>query len=356
MLDVVFLILGLALLIKGADIFVSASVGIAKRLKIPTAIIGLTVVAMGTSAPEVVIGITASVQGANALAIGNVVGSNIFNLLFIIGLCATIKTLRFNVHELAKDFWLSIFAAILLLVFMITGGEYISRWASLIMLVMFIVYLTMLVRQVLKAQGVGEDGDFTQDTAGEGKDGFVHDIASKSKDDFAQDFAATGNGEDDNTPGTASKHRPLAIIILLALLGCALIIAGGQLAVDSATKIAASLGITERIVGLTVVAIGTSLPELITSLVACKKGENEFALGNIIGSSIFNIMFVLGIAGLISPLQYERALIFDTTFLIIGSLIALVFVYTGKRLTRREGVIMVLMYVVYMAIIMFYSV
>jgi len=155
----------------------------------------------------------------------------------------------------------------------------------------------------------------------------------------------------ERTQEDAGEQKPLPVFILLALLGCALIVAGGQLIVGNATKIAIMLGITERMIGLTVVAMGTSLPELVTSLVACRKGENEFALGNIIGSNIFNIMFILGVAGLISPLGIEGALVIDTGVLIVGSLAALVFVHTSKRLARREGLAMVLMYAAYMTFI-----
>jgi len=310
MLELLLLVIGFALLIKGADVFVNASVGIAKKLKIPTVIIGLTVVAMGTSAPEAVISITASVQGANSLAISNVVGSNIFNLLFIIGLCATIKAQKFNVRQIAKDFWFSIIGAVMLIGFKIIGITYIPRWGSLILLLSFIVYLITLIRQAIKSQGLEK-----------------------------------------NVEKETKKSRSLPVTILFTILGCGLIIVGGHLVVESATELAIAIGITERIIGLTVVAIGTSLPELVTSLVAFKKGENEFALGNIIGSNIFNIMFVLGVAGLISPLEFESALIVDTAFLILGSLITLAFIYTRKRLARREGLIMALIYLAYMIFI-----
>ena len=310
MLEVLLLVIGFALLIKGADVFVNASVGIAKKLKIPTVIIGLTVVAMGTSAPEAVISITASVQGANALAISNVVGSNIFNLLFIIGLCATIKAQNFNVRQIAKDFWVSIIGAIMLISLKIIGVTHIPRWGSLILLLSFIVYLIILIRQAMRSQG-----------------------------------------DEENIEKETKKSKPFPLTILFAILGCGLIIVGGHLVVESATELAKAIGVTERIIGLTVVAIGTSLPELVTSLVAFKKGENEFALGNIIGSNIFNIMFVLGVAGLISPLEFESALMIDTAFLILGSLIALAFIYTKKRLARREGLMMVLIYLAYMTFI-----
>jgi cation:H+ antiporter len=150
-------------------------------------------------------------------------------------------------------------------------------------------------------------------------------------------------------PSEEKKLRPMPLYIFLALLGLGLIVIGGHITVESATYIATALNISERIIGLTIIAIGTSLPELITSLVACKKGENEFALGNIIGSNIFNILFILGIAGLISPLVIDSNLMFDTIFLVAGSLITIFFVYTLKNLSRREGTVMVFMYIGYIA-------
>jgi cation:H+ antiporter len=304
------LILGFVLLIKGSDIFVDASVGIAEKLNVPKVIIGLTIVAMGTSAPEFVISATASARGSNALAIGNIVGSNIFNLMLIIGLCATIKVMHVNVKEIHKDFLVSIAAAILLLVLKFVGGDYIPRVGSLILVVIFAAYMFLVIRKAVRQSQCEEPHE------------------------------------------PQKKARPMPVYALLAIFGLGLIIGGGHLVVESASYIAATMNISERIIGLTIIAIGTSLPELVISLVACKKGENEFALGNIIGSNIFNILFILGIAGLISPLQIDGGLVSDTIFLIAGSLLTLIFVYTRKRISRREGIIMVAMYVGYMAFIL----
>lgn len=315
LLQSVLLVIGFILLIKGSDIFVDASVGIAEKLNLPKIIIGLTIVAMGTAAPELVISITASMRESNELAIGNIVGSNTFNLMFIIGLCAVIRPLVVKVKEIEKDFWLSIFAAALLLILKFLGGEYIPRTGSLLLVAIFVGYMILLIRKALR--GKIESNEPSQE-----------DLENK-------------------------KHRAMPVYILLAVFGLGMIIGGGHLTVESATFIATALNISERVIGLTVLAVGTSLPELIISLVACKKGECEFALGNIIGSSIFNILFILGIAGLISPLQIDGGLIFDTAFLIVGSLIALVFVYTRKRITRVEGGIMAGMYLAYMGFAIF---
>jgi cation:H+ antiporter len=314
MLESVLLVAGIALLIIGADIFVGASVGIAKKLQIPAVIIGLTVVAMGTGTPEAVISITASLQGANSLAISNVVGSNIFNLIFIIGFCSMIRAIPFKASKLTKDFLLSIIAAVILIGMMLLGGSAIPRWGSLFLLIGFIAYIVVLVLQALKS-----------------------------------------HREEERNPEETPITKPLPLIILYAFIGCAMILVGGQLAVDNATKIAAALGVSERIIGLTVIAMGTSLPELVTLLTACKKGENEFAFGTIIGSNTFNIAFILGIAGLISPLSFERALLYDTLFLVFGSLTVLLFACTRKQISRREGLVMVLVYTVYMSVVIILS-
>jgi len=309
----VLLILGFALLIKGADVFVNASVGIAEKLKVPKVIIGLTIVAIGTSAPEAMISITASIRGANALAIGNVVGSNIFNLMCIIGICSMIKVMNVKVSDISKDFFISIFAAMLLLVLKILGGDFIPRIGSLLLLIVFACYMFFLIRKAMKAK----------------------DSESAEENE------------------SIKKIRPMPILAFFAVIGCVLIVAGGHFTVESATYIALNMGISKRVIGLTIVAIGTSLPELITSLVACKKGENEFALGNIIGSNIFNILFILGVAGIISPLEIESGLVFDTIFLVAGSTLVLIFVYTRKRIARQEGVIMALLYFSYMMFAIF---
>jgi cation:H+ antiporter len=301
------LVFGILFVVGGAELFVEACVRIAEKLGVPKVIIGLTIVAMGTSAPEVVIGITAAVRDTNALVVGSVVGSNMFNLMFIVGICATIKSMSVKFSEISKEFLLSIVAASMLLAMKIFFVDLIPRWASLIFLIIFFTYTFLLIRKARHAH------------------------------------------HEPHEPHDEKKHLPIPLVIFFAILGLAIILTGGHITVESATKIAAALNISERIIGLTVIAIGTSLPELIISLIALKKGESEFALGNIIGSNVFNILFVLGIAGVINPLVIERGMIMDIVFLIAGSILALIFVRTGKRLARREGIIMTLLYLGYIA-------
>ena len=309
MFEVLGLLLGFALLIKGADIFVDASVNIAYRLKIPTIIIGLTVIAFGTSAPELVISVSAAISGHNSMAISNIVGSNIYNLVMIVGLCALIRPIIINLRDLAKDYWTSIIAAVLLLIMMIVFTDTIPRLASSVFLIAFFIYMIILVVQAMKNRITEDNSD--ADTV------------------------------------------PLPRNILLAILGVALLIAGGQITVSNGVNLALSLGITERVIGLTVIAIGTSLPELITTLIACKKQENDIAIGNIVGSNIFNILFILGLSGIITPLPVDSNLIFDLVVLVAGSLLIFVFGCTGKRISRPEGLTMVSMYSAYMVWVIF---
>ena len=310
LLEIILLIAGFVLLIKGADVFVDASVGIAKRLKIPNVVIGLTIVAMGTSMPEMVVSISAAINGSNAMAVGNAIGSNIFNLLPILGFCALIMPVPIRLKEIARDYWISVGAAGLLLIMVIVFRNRIPRMGSFAFFAAFIVYMVILVRQALKNRDTEEE-----------------------------------------TAESVGNPKSLLRSVCLAVLGAGLIVGGGQLTVTNAVSIAIALGITERVVGLTIVAIGTSLPEFVTSLVACKKGENAIAIGNVIGSNIFNIMLVLGISGIIRPLTIDGNLIIDIAVLIIGSFAVLPLAFRSKRVVRLEGLLMVLMYAAYMGFI-----
>ncbi|MCL1786469.1 MAG: calcium/sodium antiporter [Defluviitaleaceae bacterium] len=310
-LQVLGLLLGFAMLIKGADIFVGASANIAKWLGIPKIVVGLTIVSMGTSAPEAVISIVATLNGSNALAVGNVIGSNIFNLLMSVGLCAMVMPIATRFKDIARDYWISVGAAVTLFVMMVIFSGSIPRFGAAAFLAFFVVYMVILVRQALKNKNLPED-------------------------------------EPDSVP---VRHRLPAMSIVFAMVGVALIIAGGHVAVINAEKVAVTLGMTERVIGLTIIAIGTSLPELVISLVACRKGENDMAIGNIIGSNIFNILFVLGLSGTIMPLVIDSALKMDLGVLIVGSLAFLLFAVSGKRIVRLEGFVLVGMYVAYMVFV-----
>jgi cation:H+ antiporter len=302
-LVVVGLITGLALLIKGADVFVDASIGIAKYFRISPVIIGLTIVSMGTSIPELVISTTAAINGANDLAVANVVGANIFNLMMILGLAAMVRPIFVRFTELTAEYWLGVGAAAFLLVVYFALGDVIPRWTSFILFAVYVGFIVFLVRQ-----------------------------APKMPEDKSE-------GPDS---GKGFSRR-----VVLAVLAMLFIFIGGQLTVWSAESLGPILGLSERVVGLTIVAIATSLPELTFTLIACKRGENEMAVGTIIGSNMFNIMMVLGVSGVILPLTVGFGSVVDLFVLVGGSLLFLVFVSTQKKISRWEGAIMVIIYIGY---------
>lgn len=307
-------IIGLAMLVKGSDVFVEASAGIARNFNVPTFIIGLTIMAFGTSAPEVIIGVRSAIDGTVQLAMGNVIGSDIFNLIFIIGIAAIISPMKINFKTIKRDYAFAIIGPIILLIMMLVFTDYIPRIGGIIFLVMFIIYVLIVIKAVRNR------------------------VTELPTDDLV------------------SNHipQPLKKNILFAVVGLILIIIGGELTVHFAVVIAEQLGMSARLVGLTIIAVGTSLPELTIVLVASKRGESELAVGNIIGSSIFNIMFVLGIAGTITPLPIDVYMIYDLAFLIIGSLVLLIFILTKKKITRFEGTVMVVSYLAYFGYAIFW--
>ena len=313
-LYIVLLLVGFAALIKGADWFVDGSSGVARLLRVPGVIIGLTIVAMGTSAPELAVTISAAAQGANEIALSNVVGSNIFNTLVVLGVCAIIRKVPVDRAIIKRDFPFSIIVSIatlavvgfgiiqntaLLNVDMSENVGVIGRVFSIILLVVFIAYMVMLVI-----------------------------LARKNKT------------EDDE----AKNKMPVWKCIIFIIIGLACIIIGGQLVVNNAKEIAAAAGMSETLIGLTVVALGTSLPELVTSAVASKKGENGLAIGNVVGSNIFNLMLILGVSGAINPIAVNLASVFDLAILIVVSILAYIFARSKNDISRGEGIVLVLLY------------
>lgn len=298
------LILGFILLIKGADVFVEGSSNIAKFFKIPTIVIGLTLVAFGTSAPEAAVSITAALNGSNDLSIGNILGSNMFNLFCILGITSMFGVVRTTKEVVNKDYLISVFAALLLLVVILVnnflgGSLAISRIGGIVLLIALIIYLVDMVKNIDKTQKVVEHRTF------------------KMKDVF------------------------------YVVVGLVLVVGGGQLTVNSATDIARSLGMSETLIGLTICALGTSLPELFTSVIASRKGEEEIAIGNIIGSNIFNILFILGASSLITPMAVSLEAVIDLLILIIGSIFVFLIVLRDCKINKKEGFGMLLFYFIY---------
>ena len=326
--SIIILIVGFFLLIKGADFFVEGSSAVAKRLRIPSMIIGMTIVAMGTSLPECAVSVTASLTGNNTLAISNAIGSNIFNLLVVCGVCSLFVPLAVQKSTLQKEFPLSIFCAGLLLLLGYLGMT-LGHIDGIILIIIFAGYLLWMIQSARNARNQ-TFADEDSDTAGS--------KTSLSAEEIEQ---------------VASNINllPAWKCIIFILGGMIAIKYGGDFVVNGASTIASSLGLSQTLIGLTIIAMGTSLPELVTSIVAAKKDEVDMAVGNVIGSNIFNILLVLGVAAAISPVGFIMENMIDIAFLILISVITLVFAWTSKEINRKEGIIMLLLYAVYMVYI-----
>lgn len=312
-MNIVKLLVGFVLLIRGADSFVDGASSLARKMKIPSLVVGLTIVAMGTSAPELAVSVTSSLNGANAMAISNVIGSNIFNLLVVLGVCALFKPVPVTNEILKRDYPVSIGATILfftLLLVSIGGIRYgISRIESGVLLLLVVGYIVWTVISALK---------------------------NRTKED------------ESNQP-----EFKLMTCIINIIGGVAEIVIGGDLVVNNATSLGGTFGMSETLIGLTICAIGTSLPELVTSVVAAKKGETDMAMGNVIGSNIFNVLLILGVSGVISPIEIAGASVTNTLidcgFYVVICLLAYIFCITQKKISRKEGIVLVGLYVVYTA-------
>ena len=303
LLQVVLLLVGFVFLIKGSDFFVDGASSVASLLKIPTIIVGLTIVAFGTSAPEAAVSITSSWAGSNAMAVGNVIGSNLFNMLMVIGIAALLSNLLMEKSVLEKDLPFLVGITVLWAVFIVIGWN-ISQIEGIILLVILLAYIIYLVRSARKSKDA--------------------DVVEKPK-----------------------LSLPKSIIFIL--VGIAGIVLGGDLVVNSASDIAIALGMSEALVGLTIVAIGTSLPELVTSITALKKGENQLVIGNVIGSNIFNILFVLGASSAISAIPLDSSLLIDVLFMVAVTILCYIFGKTQDKYDKKEGIILIALFIVYMA-------
>lgn len=313
-LNILILIVGFAVLVKGADIFVDGSASLARLFKISGLIIGLTIVALGTSAPELAVSTTAALSGSNEIALSNVIGSNLFNLLMVLGICAVISPVPTGKDIIKRDYPISLIATVL--VFILASGIKLfscdnpfkvdvnaeagkfTRIGGIILLVCFVSYIVLLIIEARKHPSEGEK----------------------------------------------IEDRSLGKCILFIIIGLAMVIGGGQAVVYSAKAIARDAGMSETLIGLTVVAFGTSLPELVTSIVAARKNETELAVGNVIGSNIFNLLFILGVSTTIHPIGVNYASLQDMVVLFFVSILTFLFLLRKKKLTRVEGVIMILLY------------
>ena len=295
-MNYILLIIGFIMLIKGADWFVDSASFIAKKFGIPSIIVGMTIVAMGTSAPEFSVSLQSSIAGMNDMSIANVVGSNIFNLLVVLGVSAMFGKLKITKY---RDVQMTLAVSILLMSFAI--GGYLSIIEGLILLCAFVTYIILMIKERDKTEIVEE----------------------------------------------VSNNRPMFLSIILGIAGLLGIIAGGNFVVDAASEIAISLGMSENLVGLTIVAIGTSLPELITSVMAMKKGENDIAVGNVLGSNIFNMLLIVGSAAAINPMTVSLFSMIDLMFIIVTLLIFIALTYKKQEVNKWNGIIFIIIYVSY---------
>jgi len=304
----IVLVVSFVALIKGADFFVEGASSLAKKLGVSSVIIGLTVVAMGTSAPEAAVSISAGLQGSNEIALGNVIGSNLFNLLVVLGFCMLITQIPSSEETIKRDFPWNIIATVAIIAAIVLFDTKITRLEGIALLVLFVTYMSYLVYKTIKDR--------------------------KPADEEIAEISLTKS-----------------LVFLIG--GLAFVIVGGDLVVDSATVIAKSWGVSDALIGLTIIAMGTSLPELVTSIVAAKKNECDMAIGNVIGSNLFNLLFVLGMSATISPIAIDltSGILIDAVVLLAVTVMMYIFSITGNKLQKLEGVAALLCYGGYLAYI-----
>ncbi len=301
LIQVVLLVVGFTMLVKGADWFVEGAAGIAVKFGIPQLVVGLTIVAMGTSAPEAAVSITGAMNGAADIAVGNVLGSNILNVLIILGLTGFITNVAIQKSTLMIEMPFMLAITVIFAVVGLNDGN-VGFVDGIILWVLFIAYLAYL---------------------------FV--------------LAKKGNQDEEDEP----EERPVWKLILLGVVGAAIVVWGADITVDAATTIASALGLSERFIGLTIVALGTSLPELVTSVTAARKGNSDIAIGNIVGSNIFNILFVIGTSSLIIPIVFEATFLVDAIVALLAGVLLWVATVRRKELTRPWAIVMLLGYAAY---------
>ena len=302
-LQVLLLVIGIIVVIKGADWLTSGAVGMAERIGVPQIIIGLTIVAMGTSMPEFFVSLMSAINGTPDLAVGNIVGSNIFNALLIVGCAAMVAPIAIQRTTVKKDIPIAVFASLLLMGMTLDGQ--ISRIDAAILFVIFLAYLWITLRGAKTEEGSSQEEE--------------------------------------------KKPMPVLKAGILVIIGLACLIFGSDVFVDNATAIAHAMGISDAVIGLTIVAGGTSLPELATSVVAAKKGNSGIAIGNVLGSNVFNILMILGVTGLITPMTISGITIVDLSMMVISMILLWLFSFTKYRIERWEGVLLAAIFIGYIS-------
>ena len=310
-LDIVLIVIGVALVLTGADRLTEGASALARRMNVPEIIIGLTIVAAGTSAPELFVSLVSALKGTPDMAVGNVVGSNTMNAMLIVGCAAMVAPMVISRSTVKKDIPFAVGASVLLM--LLSLNNYLGRWDGIILLLGFASFMVYTLMQAKKGE------------------------AAPVTDDSQQDA--------NNTP---SKGMNPWLSALWVVAGLAMLVIGSNLFVDSASSVAYSLGISEGVVGLTVVAGGTSLPELATSVVAARKGQSAIAIGNVIGSNVFNILMILGLTATISPLAIEGITTLDMAVMLVSVALVWFFSFTRYTVERWEGGLLVVGYLVYL--------
>ena len=310
-LNVLFILVGIVLVLWGADRLTDGAVAVAEKMKMPQIVIGLTIVAMGTSMPEFCVSLVSALKGTTDLAVGNIVGSNIFNTLLIVGVSAWVAPMTILKSTVRKDIPFALFASVILLVMCLDGN--ISRLDAGILFVLFLVFMYVTLK------------------------------GAKTKDD---DTTAKTDSIEDN-------KKPMAtwLSIVWIIVGLACLIGGSNLFVEGATKVAEHIGVSEAVIGLTIVAGGTSLPELATSGVSARKGNSGIAIGNVLGSNVFNILAILGVTGVITPMHLQGITMLDLSMMVFSTLLVWLFSFTKYKIARWEGIVLTIVFIGYMVVL-----
>ena len=310
-LNVLFILVGIVLVLWGADRLTDGAVAVAEKMKMPQIVIGLTIVAMGTSMPEFCVSLVSALKGTTDLAVGNIVGSNIFNTLLIVGVSAWVAPMTILKSTVRKDIPFALFASVILLVMCLDGN--ISRLDAGILFVLFLVFMYVTLK------------------------------GAKTKDD---DTTAKTDSIEDN-------KKPMAtwLSIVWIIVGLACLIGGSNLFVEGATKVAEHIGVSEAVIGLTIVAGGTSLPELATSVVSARKGNSGIAIGNVLGSNVFNILAILGVTGVITPMHLQGITMLDLSMMVLSTLLVWLFSFTKYKIARWEGIVLTIVFIGYMVVL-----
>ena len=310
-LNVLFILVGIVLVLWGADRLTDGAVAMAEKMKMPQIVIGLTIVAMGTSMPEFCVSLVSALKGTTDLAVGNIVGSNIFNTLLIVGVSAWVAPMTILKSTVRKDIPFALFASVILLIMCLDGT--ISRLDAGILFVLFLVFMYVTLK------------------------------GAKTKDDDTT--AKTDSIEDNKNPMAAW----LSIVWIIVGLAC--LIGGSNLFVEGATKVAEHIGVSEAVIGLTIVAGGTSLPELATSVVSARKGNSGIAIGNVLGSNVFNILAILGVTGVITPMHLQGITMLDLSMMVVSTLLVWLFSFTKYKIARWEGIVLTIVFIGYMVVL-----